>query len=93
MLLWLLPSLQDQELPLQKPALFAKCLQLLLYIAEPSLTCEPLFQLLQPSNEAYGQLIPQLGELLVQPMPGGAYVWQCVCCRAMCFVWGIAAQC
>lgn len=62
--------LQEPELHLRKPALFAKCLQLLYCIAEPPLTCEAVFSLLQPSNETYGQLLPQLGGILVEPLPG-----------------------
>jgi hypothetical protein len=62
--------LQEPELHLRKPALFAKCLQLLYCIAEPPLTCEAVFSLLQPSNETYGQLLPQLGSILVEPLPG-----------------------
>lgn len=61
----------ETELHLRKPALFAKCLQLLFCIAEPPLTCETVFSLLQPSNEVYGQLLPQLGSILVEPLPGG----------------------
>lgn len=56
---------------MRKPALFAKCLQLLYCIAEPPLTCEAVFSLLQPSNEVYGQLLPQLGGILVEAVPGG----------------------
>lgn len=62
---------QEPDLHLRKPALFAKCLQLLYCIAEPPLTCELVFSLLQPSNEVYGQLLPHLGSLLVEGLPGG----------------------
>jgi hypothetical protein len=62
---------QEPDLHLRKPALFAKCLQLLYCISEPALTCEALFSLLQPSDETYGQLLPQLGGMLVEALPGG----------------------
>jgi hypothetical protein len=62
---------QEPDLHLRKPALFAKCLQLLYCIAELPLTCEALFSLLQPSDETYGQLLPQLGGMLVEALPGG----------------------
>jgi hypothetical protein len=55
----------------RKPALFAKCLQLLFCCLEPPLTCELVFSLLQPGNESYGQLLPHLGQLLVESLPGG----------------------
>lgn len=65
--------LQEPDLHLRKPALFAKCLQLLYCVAEPRITCEAIFGLLQPSNEVYGQLLQQLGALLVESMPGGKH--------------------
>jgi hypothetical protein len=64
-------DLQEPDLHVRKPALFAKCLQLLFCCLEPPLTCELVFSLLQPGNESYGQLLPQLGQLLVEALPGG----------------------
>jgi hypothetical protein len=78
--------LQEPDLHLRKPALFAKCLQLLYCIAEPPLTCELVFSLLQPSNEAYGQLLPHLGSLLVEGLPGGNQ-----CCGHTSFFASLAA--
>jgi len=69
--LWLWIIVQAPVLQQLKPALYAKCLQLLYDVAVSPLTCEPVFRLLHP-KEAHGALLPDLAALLLDPLQPAA---------------------